>query len=82
MQASVSSSALIEDLLNCVTPSHAYCCLIDGVRFPEHSFFQDASPVKTDALGSKTTSKPLLSKGSFCIGSDNVWFATERDPEI
>ena len=38
--------------------------------------------VKTDALGSKTTSKPLLLKGSFCISSDIVLVATVRDPEI
>ena len=38
--------------------------------------------VKMDALGSKTTSTPLISKGSLWIRSDNVWFAIVLDPVI
>ena len=36
--------------------------------------------VKTDSFCSKTSSKPLISKGSHWIRSDNVWFAIVCDP--
>ena len=86
----MSSSAHIKDSLNCGTvkssSSHTYCCLFDGIHcFPKHSCFARHVlwiNVMTDTLGSMTTLNPLISKSSFWIGSDNVWFAIEFDPMI
>ena len=88
MQVGVSSCALIEGFLNVtlsglLRATRIAACLMVSSVFPKHSCFPRSVPginVKTDALGSKTTSKSLISKGSFWIGSHNIWFATVFEP--
>ena len=79
-----------KDFLNCDTvkssSSHTHCSLFDGGKgFPKHSCFPRRVPkinVKTDTLGSKTTSKPLISNTSFWIGSGNVWLVFLLDIQV
>ena len=81
-----SRSSFMKDFPNCDTvrssSSHTYCCI---QCFPKHSCFPKRVSrinLKTNTLGSKTTSKTLISKSSFWIGSDNVWLAIVLDPVI